>query len=141
VVESPRFYYFDVGIANHLLRRSNIVLGGEAFGKAFEHFLWQELAAHRHYSGLQYEMGYWRTSSGIEVDFVLGDGEVAIEVKGTERAEAHHFRGLSAFREDYRARSAILVTLDPRPREKAAVTILPWRVFLQRLWAVEIVKG
>jgi uncharacterized protein len=128
-------------IANHLLRRGRIAVGGENFGKAFEHFLLQELIAHRHDSSLDYDIAYWRTSSGIEVDFVLGDADVAIEVKATDRAEAHHFRGLMAFREDYRVKSAILVTLDPRPRETGGLLILPWRAFLQRLWAGEVVRA
>ena len=131
IVESPRFYYFDVGVANHLLKRGKIALGGEAFGKAFEHLVLQELVAHRHYSGVGYDVAYWRTSSGLEVDFVLGAGEVAVEVKATERAEAHHFHGLAAFREDYRPRRAVLVTLDPRPRETDGISILPWRYVLE----------
>ena len=141
IVESPRFYYFDVGVVNHLLKRGKIAVGGETFGKAFEHLVLQELVAHRHYSGVGYEIAYWRTSSGLEVDFVLGDKDVAIEVKATDRAAAHHFRGLTAFREDYRVRRAILVTLDPRPRETDGITVLPWRVFFERLWGGEIVRG
>jgi predicted AAA+ superfamily ATPase len=139
IVESPRFYYFDVGIANHLLKRGTISIGGEAFGKAFEHFIFQELVAHSHYSGKDYEIAYWRTSSGLEVDFVLGDRKVIVEVKATDRAASHHFRGLSAFREDYTVGRAILVSLDPRPRETDGTLILPWKTFLERLWKNEIV--
>jgi predicted AAA+ superfamily ATPase len=139
VIESPRFYYFDVGVANHLLKRGKIEQGGESFGKAFEHLIFQELVAHRHYSGVDYELAYWRTTSGLEVDFVLGEGDAAIEVKSTERAEAHHFRGLSAFAEEHRVKRSILVTLDPRPRETGGVLILPWRTFLERLWSGKII--
>ncbi|MEK7747143.1 MAG: AAA family ATPase, partial [Elusimicrobiota bacterium] len=41
VVQSPRFYFFDVGLANFLLRRGRMEKGGELFGKAFEHFIFQ----------------------------------------------------------------------------------------------------
>jgi len=30
---------------------------------------------------------FWRTKVGMEVDFILGEGEVAIEIKGTSRVE------------------------------------------------------
>jgi uncharacterized protein len=139
VVESPRFYYVDVGVANHLLKRGTIALGGESFGKAFEHVIFQELIAHRHYSGLDYDIAYWRTSSGLEVDFVLGDRDLIVEVKATSQAAAPHFRGLHAFREEYRVGKAVLVTLDPRPRETDGVLVLPWRTFLGKLWAGELI--
>ncbi len=29
---------------------------------------------------------FWRTKTGLEVDFVLGEGEVAIETKGAREA-------------------------------------------------------
>jgi len=32
-----------------------------------------------------------------EVDFILGDREVAVEVKGTNFAQVHHLKGLIAF--------------------------------------------
>ena len=75
-----------------------------------------ELSAHSRYSGLGYSLSYWRIASQLEVDFILGDHEVAVEVKGTENAQPHHFRGLAAFGEEYRARRRILVSCDPRPR-------------------------
>jgi very-short-patch-repair endonuclease len=37
---------------------------------------------HRRCLASPYDIAYWRLSSGIEVDFVLGDANVAIEVKG-----------------------------------------------------------
>ncbi|MDH4264703.1 MAG: DUF4143 domain-containing protein [Deltaproteobacteria bacterium] len=37
-----------------------------------------ELSAHTNYSGLKYPVSYWRTASQLEVDFVLGNHEVAI---------------------------------------------------------------
>ena len=84
VIKAPKFYYFDVGVTNYLLKRSKIELGTEQFGNAFESFILQELIAHRHYSGLEYAISYWRTASQLEVDFILGNHEVAIEVKGSK---------------------------------------------------------
>lgn len=140
VVLSPRFYFFDLGLANFLLKRGAIVPRNETFGKAFEHFIYQEIVAHSHYSGLNYPIAYWRTASQLEVDFVLGDHEVAVEVKGTEQAGSQHLKGLKAFREEYRTKHSIVVSLDPRPRLVDGITILPWAIFLRRLWAGELLS-
>jgi predicted AAA+ superfamily ATPase len=140
VIQAPRFYYFDVGLANFLLKRGTIVAGGETFGKAFEHFIYQELTAHSHYSGLEYPLSYWRTASQLEVDFILGDHQVAIEVKGTDMVNDHHLRGLKSFREEYPVKKAIVVSMDPRPRQMGAIEVLPWAVFLDQLWSGTLVR-
>ena len=121
------------------LKRGTIAPRGEAFGKAFEHFIYQEIAAHSHYSGLRYPISYWRTASQLEVDFILGDHQVAIDVKGTEQAASHHLKGLKAFREEYRTKHSIVVTLDAKARIVDGISILPWESFLRRLWAGEII--
>jgi len=138
VIQAPKFYYFDVGVTNILLKRGEIANRSEAFGKAFEHFIFQELAAHRHYSGLDYPIHYWRTASQLEVDFILGDHEVAVEVKATELADSRHWRGLKAFQEEYRVKKAIVVSLDSKPRRIGNIHILPWQTFLEQLWGGSI---
>lgn len=141
VIQAPRFYYFDVGLANFLLKRKNIVPKSEVFGKAFEHFIYQELVAHSHYSGLKYPISYWRTTSGIEVDFILGDHEVALEVKGVDQVTGEHMKGLKAFQEEYSTKRSIIVSLDPRPRQlDNGIVVLPWAVFLQKLWNGELIQ-
>ena len=59
VILSPRFYYFDIGISNYLLKRGKIEYGSESFGHAFEHFIYHEIYSHCHYSGLNYPLSYW----------------------------------------------------------------------------------
>lgn len=139
VILSPKFYYFDIGITNHLLKRGEIFTGSESFGKAFEHFIYHEIYSHSHYSDLNYPISYWRTASQVEVDFILGDHETAIEVKSTEMANPGHLRGLKSFSEEYKVRRSILISNDPTPRKIGDILILPWRVFLEKLWAGEII--
>lgn len=134
VILAPKFYYFDVGIANYLLKRGQIEIGSEAFGSAFEHFIYQELYAHSKYSDLDYAISYWRTTSQIEVDFILGDHEVAIEVKGTTNVQTRHLKGLRSFSEEYAVQQLIVVSNDPVARIIGDVTVLPWKQFLQKLW-------
>ena len=140
VIQAPKFYYFDVGVANVLLGRGKIAHRSESFGKAFEHFIFMEIAAHAHYSGLRYPVAYWRTASQLEVDFILGDHEVAVEIKATEMAQPRHLAGLKAFGDEYEVRRRIVVSLDPRTRILEGVSVMPWRVFLERLWGGDIIS-
>jgi uncharacterized protein len=141
VVQSPRFYYFDVGLANFLLKRKKIVPKSEAFGKAFEHFIFQELVAHSHYSGLKYPISYWHTTSDMEVDFILGDHEIALEVKGVEQVAGHHMKGIKAFDEEYTTKKSIIVSLDLKPRQlDNGILVLPWEHFLQKLWSGALIQ-
>jgi uncharacterized protein len=140
VITAPKFYFFDVGIVNYLLKRGEIQFGSEVFGNAFEHFIYNEIYAHSRYSGLEYPIHYWRTASQIEVDFILGNNEVAVEVKSTTNVSARHLKGLKSFAEEYKTKQLILVCNEPLPRLVEGVLILPWKVFLERLWAGEIIK-
>ncbi|MDR3189191.1 MAG: AAA family ATPase [Prevotellaceae bacterium] len=140
VIMAPKFYLFDVGIVNTLLNRGKIEIGTELFGKSFEHFIYEEIYAHSRYSDLNYPLAYWRTTSQLEIDFVLGDHEVAVEVKSTQEAQSRHLKGLKAFAEEYTVKKLILVSNDPYPRMVDNVLVLPWQVFLQQLWGGEIMS-
>jgi predicted AAA+ superfamily ATPase len=141
ITKAARFYLFDVGVAGAVTKRHLAEERGEQFGRAFEHFILMEILAHRSYRDLGYDVHFWRTKSGLEVDFVLGRGEVAIEVKGTSRVDSTAFRGLRAFMDDHHPRRAILVCNERSPRVHDGVNVLPWREFLARLWNGDILKG
>lgn len=140
VILAPKFYYFDLGIANYLLKRGEIKEGSEAFGSAFEHFIFHEISAHSEYSDLHYSVSYWRTASQLEVDFILGDHEVVVEVKASDYVLPRHIKGLKAFSEEYNVKKQIVVSNDPYPRKINEITILPWNVFIEQLWAGELMK-
>jgi predicted AAA+ superfamily ATPase len=139
VITAPKFYYFDVGIAGFLLKRGRIETGSEAFGKALEHLIYQEIYAYSHYSDKNFDISYWRTASQIEVDFILGANEVALEIKSTNMVNPRHLKGLKSFSEDYKTKKSIVVSTDPYPRVINDITVLPWNVFLERLWGGEII--
>ncbi len=140
ITKAARFYLFDVGVAGAVTKRHVAEERGEQFGRAFEHFILMELLAHRSYRDLDYDIHFWRTKSGLEVDFILGRGEVAIEVKGTSRVDQSEFRALRAFVADHRPRKALVVCNERRPRVHDGVDVLPWREFLARLWGGLILK-
>ena len=140
VILSPKFYYFDIGVTNFLLKRSNIQFGSEMFGNAFEHLIYNEIYAHCNYSNLNYHISYWRTTSQFEVDFILGDHEIAVEVKSTSNASSRHFKGLKAFSDEYKTKRLILVCNEQYPRNVDGITVLPWKIFLEQLWSNELIK-
>lgn len=134
VIRGPKFYFFDVGVSNFLLKRGEIHYGSEVFGRAFEHFILQEIRAHRHYSGKEYPLSYWRTASGLEVDFILGGHEVAVEVKGSSEVQSHHLKGILAFQDEYKPKKSIVVSLDRHCRKFKNIDIYPVHEFLKALW-------
>lgn len=140
VIKAPKFYYFDLGIVNFLLKRNQIQPGSEIFGRVFEHFIFQELCAHSHYSGSNHEIAYWRTTADVEVDFILGQAHTIVEVKGKKNVLPKDLKGLHQFREEHTVKNAIVVSLEEAPRLADGILILPWQEFLTRLWSGKIIS-
>lgn len=136
---APKFYYFDVGVANYLSNRKNIQQGTDAFGHAFEHLIIQEIIAYLSYQNSALELTYWRTSSGYEVDAIIGEGKIAIEIKSCNEVNTRHLKGLKAFQEDFPQVRAIVVSMDKSKRILNNVEIYPVKDFLNALWSDEIV--
>jgi predicted AAA+ superfamily ATPase len=134
ITKAGKFYLFDVGVAGAITQRHIPQERGEQFGKALEHFILMEILAHRAYRELGYDVNFWRAKSGLEVDFVLGRGEVAIEVKGTSRIESADLRSLKAFMEAYHPKKAFIVCNERRSRVHENIHVEPWRDFLSGLW-------
>ena len=141
LIRTPRFYLFDVGLAGCQAGRRIERLAGPEFGRALEHFILMELLAYRSYREQDYPIRFWRTKTGLECDFVLGrEGEVAVEVKGKTNVQARDLTGLRAYREEHKPRHAVLVANESAPRRTSdGLWILPWREFLERLWAGDLV--
>ncbi len=135
LIETEKFYFFDVGVCNYLARRFP-KMGTPEFGKSFEHYILMELKAYQAYRNPELEIRFWRTASGFEVDFVLNDMITAIEVKGSQRIHSAHTKGLEALLEEFLVKNAIIVSLERQPRMlESGIEILPWPVFLERLWS------
>lgn len=134
ITRAPKFYLFDVGVAGHLTGRRIEQQRGADFGRALEHFILMELLAYRSYSEADFPIRYWRTKSGLEVDFVLGSsGQVAIEVKGA-RVRREDLKGMRAYAEEHRPSTAAVVCCEPAARRADSIDVLPWEEFLDRLW-------
>lgn len=138
IIQAPRFYYFDVGLANYLLGRHSLKRGTDAYGHAFEHLVIQEIIAYKGYNDKREEISYWRTYDKKEVDAVIGDAKVGIEIKSSEQLKTKHKAGLKAFKEEHPECRLILVSLDPITRKSGDVELIYVLDFLKMLWNGEI---
>lgn len=140
MVQAPRFYFFDIGVTNYLLNRTKLEQGTPEYGHAFEHFVIQEIIAYIGYTHSNKALSYWRTYTGQEVDVILGDADVAIEIKSSDNIETRHLKGLKAFREDFPESRLMVVSLDPFDRRtETGIEITNIHKFLKMLWDGEIV--
>ena len=144
MIVTEKFYLFDVGIANYLKKKEIKDLSGEDAGRSLEHFILMELIAYIEISDKDFEINYWRTKTGLEVDFILGEGDVAIEVKIKKEVHKQDIKGLIAFKEENPKCTCYVISQDPRPRKMTIenigeIFILPYKEFLDRLWNDKIV--
>ncbi|MDI7269340.1 MAG: ATP-binding protein [Myxococcota bacterium] len=140
LVETAKFYLFDVGVANHLNPELRIVAeGSDVYSRAFEHFVINELRACISYGGRDDPLSYWRTSSGFEVDLIVGDMALAVEAKSSREVRNEDLRGLRALRQERHVGRAIVACRASTPRRTGdGIEILPWREFCARLWAGDL---
>lgn len=139
LIETEKFYLFDVGLAQFIAQRSPSV-GTPEFGKAFEHLVLMELRAFQAYRNPELPLYFFRTAGGHEIDFILGNMEVAIEVKGSQRVHEGNLRALVALREEWKPKKVLLVCLEKEPRETCGIKVLPVWQFFEQLWAGEIIS-
>ncbi|MCC6243440.1 MAG: ATP-binding protein [Gemmatimonadaceae bacterium] len=133
-IMSSKYYFFDVGVASQLQGRP-IKRETPEFGGGFEAYVMHELKAYVDYRSAD-DLRYWRSLSGFEVDFILGD-HTAIEIKATRTVTADHLKGLRALAEEQRFQRYLCVAMVDRPRTVDGITVIPWRHFLDALWAGE----
>ena len=128
---SSKYYFFDVGVVGSLQGRA-FGPGTPEFGEAFETFLMHELVSHRDYISGE-TLSYWRSTSGFEVDFIIGD-HTAVEVKAKESVSPQDLKSLRALAEEKKLKRYLCICLEPRVRKTDEIVILPFKKFLEALW-------
>lgn len=137
--KSPRFYYFDIGIANHLTKRYQLAPKTPEYGHAFEHLIMQEIVAYLAYTNSDEELTYWHTYENIEVDAIIGDARVAIEIKSTDHVDHGDKKGIMEFAKEHPNAKQILVSRDRISRRSGNVDLYYVTDFFKALWAGEII--
>lgn len=142
VVESSKFYFFDVGVAHYLHPEVHTVAEGtDIYGRAFEHFLINEVRAFLAYRGIDKPITYWRTHSGLEVDLVVGN-DTAFEFKAGVRVRDDQLKSLRAFKKEHPTLQTFIVSREINPRKTSdSITLISWQDFCARLWAGEIIRA
>lgn len=141
--ETSKFYLMDTGLSHYLKKFTFTDFRGSDAGKAFEHYVFLELMAHKMLNDKEHTIHFWRTRTGShEVDFVLNNGKIAIETKISTPIEKRDLSGLLAFGQDYGAQLH-LVGLEPRKRiitiDNQSITIWPIEDFLGHLWSNHLI--
>ena len=135
LVQAPRFYLFDVGLTNHMLKRKHIEEGTSEYGHAFEHFVIQELVAYISYTQNENQLSYWRTYTGVEVDAIIGDAKIAIEIKSAREIQNKHLKNLRSFANEYSPARKLVVSLDIFTRRTDDdIELVYIHDFLKALW-------
>lgn len=134
-ITHPKFFLFDAGVFRSLRPRGPLDRPHEIEGAALEGLVAQHLRAWLAYRLNDAKLFFWRTRSGVEVDFVIhgAAGFWAIEVKNTARVRPEDLRGLEAFGTDYPQAGLVLLYRGTRRERRGRVWILPVGDFLRAL--------
>jgi len=141
-ISHPKFYFFDCGVIRSIQKLLRDKMNDVEKGILFESLVMHELNAHISYQGIGGELFYWRTPDGIEIDFIWKRAStiVAIEVKSSTR-----------WKDDFNSGFKALLSSSIKPKacygiyngnevlKKEFGFVLPWKVFLKRLYEGEII--
>ncbi|MDP2193568.1 MAG: DUF4143 domain-containing protein [Alphaproteobacteria bacterium] len=144
IVSHPKFYFFDTGLVRVLKGEGTLsILKGSQAGHSFEHYIFLELMAFKEIQSLNFDIKFWRSKSGLEVDFILKRGSIAIECKITPSIEKSDIKGLIEFTKEHRPEKSIVVCLAPNKRliviDDMEIEIYPVEEFLKELWEKKII--
>lgn len=128
----PKFYYFDAGVYQAIRPKGPLDYPEEINGLALETLVVQHLRAWLSYSKQQGDLYFWRTKSGMEIDFIVyGEiGFYAIEVKNSNKIKPEDLRALNEFAKDYEGCHCILLYRGNEKLKKGNVLCMPVEEFL-----------
>lgn len=139
----PKFYYFDAGVYRAIRPKGPLDQPEEISGHAIETLVAQHLRAWLAYSTKTGELFFWRTPSGLEVDFIVyGEmGFYAIEVKHSTQIKLQDLRGFNEFKKDYPESYCILVYRGREKQMRGHILCYPVESFLRKIIPNEALVG
>jgi uncharacterized protein len=131
----PKFYFFDAGVYRALRPHSIGDVKSELDGLGLEGLVIQHLQAWKDYTSEKHSIHFWRTRSGVEVDFiVLGPlGFWAIEVNHSTTVQLSDLQPLLSFMEDYPEATPLFLYGGKERMFKKNILCLPCEEFLLQL--------
>lgn len=103
MVTHQKFFFFDAGVYTALRPKGPFDTNQEVDGAGLETIFLQSIRALNDYFELEYEISFWRTTAGDEVDFILyGErGIHAFEIKRAKKITNKDLSSLKKFHQDY----------------------------------------
>jgi predicted AAA+ superfamily ATPase len=135
VSSHPKFYLFDAGVFRSLRPQGPLDKPQEIEGCALEGLVAQHLRAWNAYGRIHHDIFFWRTKSGVEVDFIVygEDGLWAIEVKNSSRLRDEELRSLRIFKKDFPESRLLFLYRGKERFKRNGILGLPCEEFLLQL--------
>jgi len=111
ITQHPKFFLFDTGLFRAVRPTGPLDVPAEIDGAGLETLVLQHLRAIISWRNSDGAISYWRTSTGLEVDFVVyaADAFAAIEVKRKRNIASHDLNGMRAFGNEYPEAARIIL--------------------------------
>jgi predicted AAA+ superfamily ATPase len=135
-IGTGKFYFFDIGVLNHITESFPENENSPILGNRFETFIINEIRCANFYQRRKSKISYWRSTSDFEVDLIFD--KVAVEIKFARKATTTMLKGLKALKEENLLDQYILVSRDPVERVTDGIHHMFYEKFLKRVWAGEI---
>lgn len=130
-----KFYFFDTGVFQSLRPSDFQGQETEKEGLALEGLVAQHLKAWVDAQQENYQLHFWRTSSKVEVDFIVTGPQclLAIEVKNGSAVHPSDLRSLQTFQEDYPEAKLLLLYRGKRLYQENGVLCMPIEEYLIKI--------
>lgn len=135
LISHPKFYLFDTGVFRTIRPKGPLDSPQEIDGAALEGLVFQHLKAWNSYRNNAFEIFFWRSRSGLEVDLVLygEEGIYAFEIKNTDKIRSNDLRSLREFKKDYPTNHSVFLYRGTDRLLKDNILCLPCNDFLVKL--------
>ncbi len=135
LVSHPRYYFFDPGVTNVLAHTFSEQLNSRVRGRRFEQFVISQAIAAIHYRRLDFQLYYWRTNHGSEIDLLICRGKdilAALEIKSQRNIVREDLKGARSFHKDYPEVPVFILGIDQKERLLYDnIIVLCWDEFLR----------
>lgn len=134
-IKRSKFYFFDVGVYRAIRPTGPLDDVNQLNGHTFETLVFQEIKAMNDYNNWSYDLSFWHTDKGQEVDFILygKKGLVAIECKCSKRFTNQDLKSLLLFKKDFPVAKLFFIYGGEQELVVDDVRVVPIKNFLKKM--------
>jgi hypothetical protein len=147
ITSNPIYFFIDNGFRNQALNNFNSLEMRTDLGLLVESAVFQELYKFKTQNFLNFNINFWRTTAGAEVDFVITNSNniIPIEVKYSNFKHATITRSFRSFLQAYQPKHGVVITknyIDEKVFENTSVHFIPMENLTTLLLLLsELLKG